>query len=271
MVPKARFIALAASATIAAGMALPAYGADIITVINAKLAQKADGESVHISKRVARHLYMENVSLRSHGVDFLNGCAEQNIDKHRHLSADAFPVTHYKDIPIVASPYHSVPIKTGKDNNAVYFQRLSAALNIIEATQPDTFAAIRNTVKINKGYIIIDNMCPSKSGLAYAAFVPRPKLDRFVVMVSSTLLLKDDLFSPYDIAAQLIHEIEGHAIDYYNRGTTDEVHAFTQQAAFAARVGDDKFTDANNRAGNIQAKIRLKLSSTGTYVDSKSN
>ena len=88
-------------------------------------------------------------------------------------------------------------------------------------------------------------------------------------MVLSTLLLAPDLFNDGDIASQLIHEMQGHAVDFYRRGTTDELNAFTQQAHFAKRVGDQKFKDVNNRAINLRTKVKLKLSTTGTYVENK--
>ena len=63
------------------------------------------------------------------------------------------------------------------------------------------------------------------------------------------------LFSDYDVAAQLVHEMEGHAVQFFQQGSTDEVNAFTKQAAFAKAVGNNKFIDVNNREQNIKTKI----------------
>lgn len=230
------------------------------------LLQKGDG-SIHVD--AARDLYLEKVRIKSHGIDFMNGCQKAKMNKHKRLPISSVPVIRYKGYTIVGSPYQSVPIKTGKNNNPVYFKRLKGALDIIEKYAPDSFDAISETMKQKNGYIIIDNMCPSDGGLAFAAFVPRKSPEHFVVMVSSTLLLVPDLFNDYDIASQLIHEMEGHAVDFYRRGTTDETNAFTQQARFAERVGNKKFKDVNNRAVNLRTKVKLKLSTTGTYVESK--
>ncbi|MCW8914448.1 MAG: hypothetical protein OQK24_01195 [Magnetovibrio sp.] len=144
-------------------------------------------------------------------------------------------------------------------------------MDIIEQHKPRSFAAIVKTMTQHRGYMIIDNFCPSSGGLAFAAFVPRTKQNNFVVMVSSTLLLLPDMFSDYDVASQLVHEMEGHAVDFYGRGTTDEAHAFTKQAQFATAVGGDKFIDVNNRPTNLEMRIKMKLSSKGTYVESKQN
>jgi|GEM_PF-3477587 len=248
---------------------LPTQAADLISALNAKLAKVSDGENILINKTLARSLYLEKVKIKSHGIDFLNGCKASKINKHAQLPDASLPVTQYRGFTIVGSPYHSVPIKTGQNNNAVYFKRLMSALKIIEDRAPDTFNVISKTMKRKNGYIIVDNVCPTSGGLAFAAFIPRKSMDRFVVMVSSTLLLLPDMFSDYDIAAQLVHEMEGHAMDFYRRGTTDESHAFTVQAAFAETVGDDRFLDVNNRTVNIKTKVKLMLSSVGTYVDRK--
>lgn len=247
----------------------PALSADVFSVLNTELSKAADGQRAFIQKATARNLYLENVKIRSHGVDFFNGCQQAKIDKHAQLPDTSLPVIQYKGIPIVGSPYHSVPIKTGKNNNEIYFKRLTGALKIIENHAPKTFQDIANTIRDKRGYMIVDNVCPSPSGLAFAAFIPRTSQNNFVVMVSSTLLLLPDLFNEYDIASQLIHEMHGHAVDYYRRGTTDETHAFTAQAAFADKVGDQNFIDVNNRAANIRTKVKLKLSTTGTYVKNK--
>ena len=162
-------------------------------------------------------------------------------------------------------------VKTKKNNNDLYFKRLKSAIDLMDRHVPKSFANIQKTMKQNRGYLIIDNICPTKGALAFAAFVPRTRDNHFVVLVSSTLLLVKDLFNDYDIAAQLVHELEGHAVQYYREGRTDEINAFTKQAAFAKAAGNDKFKDVNNRSQNLRTKIKLKLSKTGTYVKSKSD
>ncbi len=248
-----------------------AYAADRVEILNAKLSKLNNGDQTLLDRTSVRALYLENVRIKSHGVDFLNGCKAMKINKHALLSTQSSPAIRYKGISIVGSPYYSAPVKTNKDNNSLYFKRLKLALDIIEKHKPQAFAAIVKTMAQHRGYVIIDNFCPSNGGLAFAAFIPRPKHNNFVVMVSSTLLLLPDMFSDYDVASQLVHEMEGHAVDYYGRGTTDEAHAFTKQAEFAATVGGDKFIDVNNRHANLKMRVKMKLSSKGTYVESKSN
>ena len=216
-----------------------------------------------------RDLYLENIKLKSNGVDFFSGCETQKLNKHKLLPAKTLPIVNYKGIPIVGSPYYSVPVITKKNNNKTYLKRLKRAIDLVETHLPKSFAKIQRTVRAARGYLIIDNFCPTKGALAYAAFIPRPKDRHFVVMVSSTLLLVDELFSDYDVAAQLVHEMEGHAVQFFQQGSTDEVNAFTKQAAFAKAAGDNKFIDVNNREHNIKTKIKLKLSTTGTYVENK--
>lgn len=247
----------------------PAKASDIIIALNAELARMQNGQKVYINRSLARNLYLETVTIKSHGVDFLNGCKRSNINKHLQLPDTALPVVRYNAFTIVGSPYQSAPIKTGKNNNELYFKRITDALKIIEKQAPQTYAAISKTMQQNHGYIIIDNICPSDTGLAFAAFIPRPKQDHFIIMLSSTLLLLNELFNEYDIAAQMVHEMQGHAIEFYQTGATDEANAFRAQSAFAQQVGDANFLDVNNRTSNIQTKIKLKLSTSGTYVAPK--
>jgi len=264
---------LAASAVLAgvlsASISTPAMAEDLVGELDAQLARPGNADGILINKAVARSLYMEKNQLKSHGIDFMNGCKKTKINKHKALADKTVQVIKYKGITIVGSPYHSAPIKTGRNNNSVYFKRLKSALDIIEIATPATFQRITDTMRQKRGYIIIDNICPSDGGLAFAAFIPRKTLDHFVVMTSSTLLLLPDMFNDYDIAAQLVHEMEGHAVDYYQRGTTDETNGFSAQAMFAQRVGDGKFLDVNNRASNLRTKVKLKLSTNGSYVESK--
>lgn len=234
-----------------------------------ELTQTQTQQPVYIRKSLARKLYLEDVTVKTRGIDFLNGCKELQMNKHALLTGSKFPVIQYLGLTIVGSPYQSVPVKTGTNNNPTYFKRITAALNILQDTAPQTLSTIAAVMQRNRGYIIIDNICPTDGGLAFAAFVPRTNPKGYVVIVSSTLLLVPELFNDYDIAAQLVHEIHGHAVEYERRGTTDEAHAFAIQAAFARTVGDDRFLDVNNRTVNINTKIKLKLSRGGTYVKSK--
>lgn len=250
--------------------AAPVQSADHVDRLQAYFSTASPTDTVRIDKELARNLYLEHVRLRTKGIDFLNGCTEANLDNHRQLPVTTLPALRHKGFTIVGSPYHSVPIKTGKNNNEVYFKRLTGAIDLIEANVPDSFAEISKIMADKRGYIIVENICPTNGNLAFAAFLPRPQEDHFVVMVSSTLLLLPDLFNDYDIAAQLVHEMEGHAVDFYRRGVTDETHAFIVQSKFAERIGDDKFSDVNNRHQNLKTKVHLKLSKSGTYVESKS-
>ncbi|MEG3618517.1 hypothetical protein V5T82_08640 [Magnetovibrio sp. PR-2] len=248
-----------------------AGAADQIKLLQSKLSQVAQGERAFLDQVSVRDLYLEDVKLKSHGVNFFNGCQEQKLNKHKLLPINDVPVVNYKGIPIVGSPYFSIPVVTKKNNNALYIQRLKRAIDLVETHLPKSFAKIQRTMRAARGYMIIDNICPTQGALAYAAFVPRLKERHFVVLVSSTLLLVDDLFSDYDVAAQLVHEMEGHAVQFFQEGTTDEINAFTKQAAFAQATGNDKFKDVNNRAQNIKSKIKLSLSTTGTYVKNKTD
>ena len=247
----------------------PTGAADKLATLNAALSKVQDGERVFINKTFARNLYLETMTIKSYGIDFLNGCKQANINKHAQLPDTDFAVVRRHNIIIVGSPFYSVPIKTGANNNVLYIKRIANALHIIKKYTPKTFDAISETMKQNHGYIIIDNVCPSDAGLAFAAFIPRVNQNQFIIMVSSTLLLLPDLFNDYDVAAQLVHEMHGHAVDFYQRGSTDEAHAFTVQSDFAQSVGDEKFLDVNNRTGNLRTRIKLKLSTMGTYVAPK--
>lgn len=251
--------------------AAPAKAVDRLDILRSTLSKVAVGERALMDRVNVRDLYLEKVKLKSHGIDFFNGCSANKMNKHQLLPTQSLPVVNYKGIPIVGSPYHSVPVVTKKNNNDLYLDRLKRAIDLIESHQPKNFAKIQRTIRAGRGYLIIDNICPTGGALAYAAFVPRPRERNFVVLVSSTLLLVDDLFSDYDVAAQLVHELEGHAVQYFQEGATDEINAFSKQAAFAKIVGDTKFKDVNNRSQNIKTKIKLKLSTSGTYVKNKSD
>lgn len=221
-----------------------------------------------ISKDIARHLYLENASIKQHGTDAFGGCEKtQNTNDNRLLPSPTIPVTHYKGIPIVGSPYYPVWVKTDQNNNSAYLDRTVRALQVIERETPNTFANMVRLMTQKGGYLIIKNFCPSNGILTLGAFAAISDSDHFVAMISSTMLLMPELFNDYDIAAALVHEIHGHGTAYYNHGSLSEFPAFTAQAEFASAVGDDKFLDANNMNNNIKAKMKLSLSNTGLYLD----
>lgn len=225
------------------------------------------GEQAFIAKKLARALYLEKASIVQVGGNTFNGCDTANTDKHKQIGDAAIPITQYKGIPIVGSPYYPVWVKVKKNNNRVYLDRFVSALKVIETDTPALFAKLTQLMKAHGGYLIIENFCAKNGGLTLGAFAPLPDRKQFVVMVSSTMLLMPELFNDYDIAATLVHEVIGHGTSYYGNGSLSEFPAFTAQAEFAALVGDDKFNDNNNRSSNIKHKMRMSLSNAGQYLD----
>lgn len=226
-----------------------------------------DGQRSSISKDIARSLYLEKASIVQVGGNTFNGCATSKTDQHKQIAAKSVPITQYKGIPIVGSPYYPVWVKVNANNNSIYLDRFIAALKVIETDTPELFARLQTLVKKHGGYLIIGNFCPKNGGLTLGAFAPLPKAKQFVVMVSSTMLLLPDMFNAYDIAATLVHEVIGHGIAYYGNGSLSEFPAFQAQADFAALVGDTKFIDNNNRSSNIKHKMKMSLSNNGQYLD----
>ena len=245
------------------------HGSKLSAALSSLHAQRQPGHDATIPKDLAHQLYLENVTLIQKGANFIDRCKNANKNNHQPLPVDRVPFTLHEGITIIGSPYFSTPVATGKDNNAVYFARLQEALKVIERETPDVFASIRRQMREYNGYLAIGNFCPKNGGLTLGAFVPMKPTNQFAVLISSTLLLLPDMFNAYDIAAILVHEIEGHGADFYRRGVTDELNAFKTQAAFAHKVGDDKFLDVNNRSYNLETKLRLKLSTTGTYTEAR--
>lgn len=224
-----------------------------------------------IAKNLARNLYLETSTIKQVGGNTFNGCDVANIDKHRQIKDQLIPVTQYKGIPIIGSPYYPVWVKVNENNNKIYLDRFVGALKVIETDTPDLFSKLRRLMSEKGGYFIVGNFCPKNGGLTLGAFAPLPTRNQFVVMVSSTLLLMDDLFNTYDIAATLVHEAIGHGFAYYEKGSLSEFPAFTAQADFAARVGDHQFKDINNKSSNIRYKMKLILSNAGHYLDKPDN
>ncbi|PCI41315.1 MAG: hypothetical protein COB46_04130 [Rhodospirillaceae bacterium] len=228
---------------------------------------QGDEQRAWVDKDLARHLYLEKSTIKQVGGNTFNGCDTANIDKHKQIQNKQIPVTQYKGIPIIASPYYSVWVKVNDNNNKMYLDRFISALKVIENDTPELFLQMRQLMSDKGGYFIVGNFCPKNGGLTLGAFAPLPGRKQFVVMVSSTLLLMEDLFNPYDIAATLVHEAIGHGTAYYEDGSLSEFPAFSAQADFAAIVGDAQFNDVNNRSSNIRHKMKLSLSNAGHYLD----
>ena len=227
----------------------------------------ADEQRALIAKNLARKLYLEKSTIKQVGGNTFNGCDTANIDKHRQIQDKQIPITQYKGIPIIGSPYYSVWVKVKENNNKMYLDRFISALKVIEKDTPELFSQLTQLMTEKGGYFIVGNFCPKNGGLTLGAFAPLPRRKQFVVMVSSTLLLMEDLFNPYDIAATVVHEAIGHGIAYYKNGSLSEFPAFAAQADFAAAVGDAQFKDVNNRSSNIRHKMKLSLSNVGHYLD----
>lgn len=231
----------------------------------------SNGQKNYIAKKLARSLYLEKAKITQVGGNTFNGCDAAKTNKHKQISNKSVPITQYKGIPIVGSPYYSVKVKKNSNNNKMYLDRFIGALKVIETDTPELFVRLQNLMTQRGGYLIIENFCPKNGGLTLGAFAPLPKRKQFVVMVSSTMLLLPELFNEYDIAATLVHEVIGHGTSYYGNGSLSEFPAFSAQADFAALVGDDKFIDSNNRSINIKYKMKMSLSSSGTYLDKADN
>jgi hypothetical protein len=269
-VSKPFLIALCMAASFAASLS-QGQASDSQHSVGAPMAKlmtfPSDGERAFIAKKLARTLYLEKASIVQVGGNTFNGCETANTDKHKQIGETSIPITQYKGIPIVGSPYYPVWVKVKKNNNAVYLDRFISALKVIEQDTPELFSKLTDLMKKHGGYLIIENFCAKNGGLTLGAFAPLPDRKQFVVMISSTMLLMPDLFNDYDIAATLVHEVIGHGTSYYGNGSLSEFPAFAAQAEFAALVGDDKFNDNNNRSLNIKHKMRMSLSNNGQYLD----
>lgn len=226
-----------------------------------------DEQRTLIAKNLARNLYLEKSTIKQVGGNTFNGCETANIDQHKQIHDKRIPVTQYKGVPIIGSPYYSVWVQVNDNNNNKYLNRLISALKVIETDTPELFSQLTQLVAEKGGYFIVGNFCPKNGGLTLGAFAPLPRRKQFVVMVSSTLLLMEDLFNPYDIAATLVHEAIGHGTAFYKDGSLSEFPAFAAQADFAAAVGDAQFRDVNNKSTNIRHKMKLSLSNAGHYLD----
>ncbi|MBF0248908.1 MAG: hypothetical protein HQL36_12715, partial [Alphaproteobacteria bacterium] len=122
------------------GLALTAIPAMAVDSVGERLDREfarafaaRGGEAyAHLPLDLSRKLYLEGVDLIQPGVNFFGGCKTLAKDKHELLPGERSPFLVHKGVTIVGSPYHSTPVRTGKDNNPLYFRRLAEALDVIE-------------------------------------------------------------------------------------------------------------------------------------------
>ena len=238
----------------------------IVSSIHKLLSDRGGEEAVRLNRETARSYYLEGLNQRK-GTDGSVLCI--NDGKDLLVPETSVPVTSYKGIPILGSPYPaSAPRKEAANINDAYLKETIKALKVIETHTPKIFEDISAVFKNSGGYITFQNFCTS-DGLTLARFnaLSDGKNKFFTVMLSSSLIFFPEFFNEFDIASALVHEAYGHAWEYYETGSTNEDKAFTAQMRFAELVGDDKFLDTRHTSENLKYKIKMSLTTSGNYVN----
>lgn len=238
----------------------------IIGSLHKLLSDQVDEKTVMLNRETARTYYLEGLNQRK-GMDGSALCT--NDGKDSLITETSVPATSYKSIPILGSPYPaSAPYKETADINDAYLRETLKALKVIESRTPEIFEEISSVFKKIGGYITFRNFC-TDDGLTLARFnaLSGGGDKFFTVMLSSSLVMFPEFFNEFDIASALVHEAHGHAVEYYQTGSTSEDKAFTAQIKFAELVGDDKFMDSRHTSENLKFKIRMSLTVFGDYVN----